>query len=330
MQQYQPNMNETGGDTPAPIKKRSLRWNANFLGGIMLGNIEVNGVITGVIMAVMLFMNWDISQGLSFDTQLSADTLIILSIIGSFAGNGILMGIVYLIRRKSLNVTFNRGNIVKILPLCALLLLAVNLMVSSTDYAITKLLDFDVSGDVSAMLGDGSFLTMLICVGIAAPIIEEFAFRKVIFSLFREYGFCVAAVVSAAMFSLMHQNFTQFAFTFFAGLIFAYAYERSGKLIYPILLHMLNNCYGVMESFYPLPAWVSIGLNLALLAFFAVRAILFIRKKRTLSQLFDCTGGESKKLGQFFRQPLVIIYAALCVLAGIFTLFSGSLMKMIS
>ena len=320
----------------APVKKRTLRWNANFLGGMMLADIEVVSIVTGIVMAVMVIANmvrtgrFDAEGMFSIEGMLNTDALIILSVVGSFFGNGVLMGIVYLVRRKSISFETKRGNMLKIFPVCALLMLQVNLLVSSTDAVITELLGINAAGNVSAMLGEGDFLTMLICVGILAPVIEEFAFRKVIFSLCREYGFCFAAVVSAAMFALMHQNFTQFAFTFFAGLIFAYAYERSGRLIFPIMLHMINNCYSVLETFYVIPAWVSIGINLLLLAAFAAMMIAFIAKKRSVGELFDCEGGEAGRLGTFFKQPLVIIYAAICVAAAVFTLFSDSLMQLIS
>ena len=41
----------------APVKKRTLRWNANFLGGMMLADIEVVSIVTGIVMAVMVIAN---------------------------------------------------------------------------------------------------------------------------------------------------------------------------------------------------------------------------------------------------------------------------------
>jgi hypothetical protein len=55
------------------------------------------------------------------------------------------------------------------------------------------------------------------------------------------YSDTSAVVISANLFALMHSNIEQLLYTFVAGLLFGWIYVRTKKLIYPIILHFLNN-----------------------------------------------------------------------------------------
>ena len=79
----------------------------------------------------------------------------------------------------------------------------------------------------------------VICI---APIIEEVLFRAKIFSLFRStLSPTLSAVVTSAIFALMH-GFTGVAIeAFLAGMIFSYAYIATGSIFAPIILHIFNN-----------------------------------------------------------------------------------------
>lgn len=79
---------------------------------------------------------------------------------------------------------------------------------------------------------------------VAAPIFEEFVFRKLIIDRTRKYGEKIAIFFSAFTFALFHMNLYQFFYTFGIGLIFAYVYVRTGRLRYPIILHAIINIMG--------------------------------------------------------------------------------------
>ena len=83
-------------------------------------------------------------------------------------------------------------------------------------------------------------LTMVIL----APVMEELLFRKLLIDRAVRYGEKTAVLLSAITFGLFHQNLFQFFYAFGAGLLLAYLYVRSGKLRYPILLHMIVNFMG--------------------------------------------------------------------------------------
>jgi len=90
---------------------------------------------------------------------------------------------------------------------------------------------------------ENSFWKVLTMV-ILAPVMEELLFRKLLIDRAVRYGEKTAVLLSAITFGLFHQNLFQFFYAFGAGLLLAYLYVRSGKLRYPIILHMIINFMG--------------------------------------------------------------------------------------
>lgn len=76
---------------------------------------------------------------------------------------------------------------------------------------------------------------------ILGPIVEELICRKSVIDRTRVYGEKVAVISSAIIFGIYHTNFQQLLYTAFMGLTFAYVYTKTGKLIYSVLLHIINN-----------------------------------------------------------------------------------------
>ena len=80
----------------------------------------------------------------------------------------------------------------------------------------------------------------------AAPVGEEVIYRGILYPPLRErLGVWKAILVSAAIFAVMHNILSLSLFVpitqFAGGLIFAYAYEKSGSLIYPMIYHACGN-----------------------------------------------------------------------------------------
>ena len=90
------------------------------------------------------------------------------------------------------------------------------------------------------MSGSNAFWRIL-TVGVLAPIVEEFVFRKFLIDRVVKYGEWVAIITSGLMFGLFHGNFSQFFFATLIGGIFAYVYIRTGKIWITIIYHMLLN-----------------------------------------------------------------------------------------
>lgn len=60
-----------------------------------------------------------------------------------------------------------------------------------------------------------------------------------------------AIVVAAVVFALLHFNLEKILITFTTGLLYGYLYYKTGKLIYPILCHSLNNLLSTFLVYTP-------------------------------------------------------------------------------
>jgi len=85
-------------------------------------------------------------------------------------------------------------------------------------------------------------LTMLQYV-VLAPMFEELVFRGLLFgTLRRKFRWETAAVISAAIFALAHgYGVLGFTGVLWSGVVWAWAYEKTGSLLPGLLAHALNN-----------------------------------------------------------------------------------------
>lgn len=98
-----------------------------------------------------------------------------------------------------------------------------------------------VVNQLDEVLTQSSPWLMLVCVGLIAPIIEEFFFRKLLIDRLHKYGDAAAIVISALLFGLFHQNFNQFFYAAGIGLVLGYMYCRTGSYPLTVALHMSFN-----------------------------------------------------------------------------------------
>ena len=92
----------------------------------------------------------------------------------------------------------------------------------------------------SLIIGSDTFIRIL-TVGILPAIFEELLFRKFMIDRTLRHGEFISCAMSGIMFGLWHGNFQQFFFAFFLGVLFAFVYIRTGKIIYTIILHASLN-----------------------------------------------------------------------------------------
>ncbi len=110
------------------------------------------------------------------------------------------------------------------------------------------------------VLGSDWIWNMLFAV-ILAPFIEELLFRKLLIDRIVKFGEGIAVLSSALLFGLFHGNLHQFFYAFGLGAMFAYVYIKTGKLKYPVVLHMVINFMGSVLA----PAVLSYAPELDLL-----------------------------------------------------------------
>ncbi len=87
-----------------------------------------------------------------------------------------------------------------------------------------------------------------ISVAIIPPVVEELLFRGAICKSLTVYGKTTAVVISAILFALMHSNAEQLIYTLVAGVFLGIIYVETKSIIFPILLHFVNNAFSAVEQ----------------------------------------------------------------------------------
>ncbi|MFO0933131.1 MAG: CPBP family intramembrane glutamic endopeptidase [Planctomycetota bacterium] len=96
-----------------------------------------------------------------------------------------------------------------------------------------------------------AFLVALGVLGIVvAPVTEELLFRGAMFGSMRaRLGSRVGAILSSLIFAAVHMSLTAFVPLFVLALVLCWVYERSGSLVAPVVVHMLNNATSLLPLF---------------------------------------------------------------------------------
>ena len=88
---------------------------------------------------------------------------------------------------------------------------------------------------------------LLLAIGVFVPAMEETLFRGVLYGgLRRRWSFWPAALVSGAIFAVVHMNLAGFAAYLLLGVVFAYLFERSRSLFAPWAAHAAFNIFNLM------------------------------------------------------------------------------------
>lgn len=128
---------------------------------------------------------------------------------------------------------------------------------------------------MSSLVTGGSMLLQLANVAVVTPVVEEIIFRGLVFSRLRKGMHPIfAAVLSAALFGLLHGHIVWMTYGFVLGLILTAVYLKYRSLIAPILLHICFNASSfLLERLSPegeLYTMILFGLSAALTAALAV------------------------------------------------------------
>ena len=123
-------------------------------------------------------------------------------------------------------------------------------------YLLSPILPFlvDFLLEETPMPETGIYLLIeIVMITILAPIVEEFFFRGVILQrLIKKTSVWGGILISSLLFGILHADIIG-AFIF--GVITALLFIRTGNLLIPILVHMLNNTLAVALMYVP-PTWI--------------------------------------------------------------------------
>ncbi|OJF91001.1 CPBP family intramembrane glutamic endopeptidase [Alkalibacterium sp. 20] len=139
------------------------------------------------------------------------------------------------------------------------------------------------------------FLLRFILGVLVGPFVEEFLFRGILLNKWSErFGIKKAILLSSLLFMVLHIN-SFFIPQFILGILLAIIYVKTKKLIYPFLLHSINNFIVLLIDYIPLdnePSLVETetsllvsSLNIFSVTFFIsllVLSILIIRYSKNI------------------------------------------------
>ncbi|MEK3909852.1 CPBP family intramembrane glutamic endopeptidase [Paenibacillus sp. FSL H7-0331] len=87
-----------------------------------------------------------------------------------------------------------------------------------------------------------NYLVMPFYVVVVAPIIEEIAYRKIIFGYFNNKNlFWIGSIVSSSIFAMGHFSIERLGAYFITGMVLCYVYKKSGTIVTAMLIHAALN-----------------------------------------------------------------------------------------
>lgn len=106
---------------------------------------------------------------------------------------------------------------------------------------------FEAMNEMMAPLMEGNIVISMIAIGIAAPFVEEFIFRGVIYkTLSKNISIKWTIIIQAVLFGVIHGNLIQGTYATILGVIFGYVTYKTKSLWPAIIIHTLNNLVAVV------------------------------------------------------------------------------------
>lgn len=156
-------------------------------------------------------------------------------------------------------------------------------------------------------------LIAAVSVSVMPALVEEFAMRGVILTLFKPFGNAIAILCSATLFGFMHARFSQFIFAFLVGLVLGFLTVKFNSVWPAVIVHFLNNFISFSEQFvYNFFTKYSVLFNSVMFA--AIIGVLFIsvllisKKHNNFFNIESNNNGAAtgKKAVWFFTHPAII------------------------
>lgn len=175
------------------------------------------------------------------------------------------------------------------------------------------------------------FLIMVISAAVVPALVEEFAYRGVVFGLLRRFGEGFAVIASAILFGLMHGNMDQIPFAIIVGLVLGMVVAKTGSIWPSVLLHFTNNFVAVVLHY------LTSGMDLALASFVSIVWIgasilalvigIIISTSRgkdmfTINSETPSVLNFQQKLGALFSSPVVILALVATAIQVLITMFA--------
>lgn len=94
------------------------------------------------------------------------------------------------------------------------------------------------------------FIISLISMAVIPAICEELVFRGVMVNCLKEKGYAFAIIMSSIIFAMFHFSLTQLIYPLCFGIILSVVYLRTKNILYPMLLHFINNALTISIQYF--------------------------------------------------------------------------------
>lgn len=166
---------------------------------------------------------------------------------------------------------------------------------------------------------------------VVPPLVEELMFRGVVLQSLRRFGDGFAVLASSLIFGMMHGNFPQTVFAFFAGLAMGFAAVQADSLLPSILIHFINNLVSfalqLINRYWGDAAVSTISeIVSAALLILGMLALVYLVRRRGF-RYRQSRGGTvlalSGKMAALFSNPGTVIFTLLFLTLSVSVLQGG-------
>ena len=162
------------------------------------------------------------------------------------------------------------------------------------------------------------FILAFISTSLVPGMVEEFAFRGVLFGALRKYGEGFAILSTAILFGVLHGNLIQIPFAFMVGLVLGFIRAKTGSVWICIIVHSINNAVSVLYQ-YPLSHLpeevqnISYTIYLCTALLLGIIGIIMLSRKENADELYSLGGKENTcdcrvVNSIFYSHPLIIAF----------------------
>lgn len=150
---------------------------------------------------------------------------------------------------------FTKTNVVRTLPfrkmkkttiVWCILLSICTIPVMTVVNLLTQFFTENALTDVIMQVYSLPFWVLFGILAVMPPVIEEIAFRGILFQNYRKNGVLLGVFLSAFLFGLMHMNINQMCYAAVMGMIAALMVEATGSILSSVLLHFVVNGSNVL------------------------------------------------------------------------------------
>lgn len=195
--------------------------------------------------------------------------------------------------------------------------LLISPFVSLVDYLLT-LIGYNPANELPYVMdNDFKFVIGILSMAVLPAICEELLFRGLILKgLQSKFSAHASILITATMFTLLHGSLQQTVYQFILGVLLGYVMYYGKSIVYPILLHFVNNFVVVLSSFIYTVNGVDVNVDpvystvwdyaLPVMLFVVAGCIIvglifllrYLNRIQTLKEVKDAVGEVAKQLSE--------------------------------